>query len=439
MRAHVVGGFVRDMILGKRNLDVDVVIEGDGVAFADAVAPALGARVRAHRRFGTAVLILPDGRHIDVASARTEYYARPGALPTVERSSLRQDLQRRDFSVNAMAACIDPECFGAIADPFGGLKDLASERVRVLHTLSFVEDPTRVFRAVRFESRYRFRMDPTTEDLARSAVEMGLLEEVSGARLREELLAILAEEPASRAIERLADLGALCAVAPSGVAEGDALSAFKATEGAIAPVSKALGRKLDRQLVLAAPLATGASRAATERWLRRMRLGKRVAAVLLPLAEHGPAVARSLGDRRGMRDSRLYGLLKGMPAEALPYLYGTGGPTARERVVHYAHELAHVRAAVTGDDLLSLGYEPSAHFSDVLRSALADRLDGRAVGRQAELANLERLAAKAKLPKGPGRPRERGAKPKASSKGWPGPSRAAAPGKRPTRRDAGRP
>ncbi len=404
LRAHVVGGFVRDMLLSKRNLDIDVVVEGDGVDFADHVAPILDARVRAHRRFGTAVLILPDGRHIDIASARTEYYARPGALPTVERSSLRQDLQRRDFSVNAMAACIDPECFGAIADPFGGLKDLSAERVRVLHTLSFVEDPTRVFRAVRFESRYRFHMDPTTEGLARSAVEMGLLEEVSGARLREEVLAILAEKPASRAVERLEDLGALEAVVASGVAPADALAAFQATETSLPKIEEALGRTLARELALLPALAFGAPRGPTERWLRRLRLGRRIAAVLLPLSEHGPAVKRALADRRGMRDSRLYTLLIGMPAEALPYLYATGGKTARERVLHFARDLAGVKAAVSGNDLVASGYEPSSRFSEVLRAALADRLDGRvAPGRDTELANLERLAAKAGLPKGPAR------------------------------------
>ncbi|MDP2233614.1 MAG: CBS domain-containing protein, partial [Actinomycetota bacterium] len=162
LAAHVVGGFVRDMLLGRRNLDMDVVVEGDGVAFAEKAASLLGGRVKVHRRFGTAVLVLSRTLHVDITSARTEYYTRPGALPTVERSSLRQDLFRRDFTVNAMAACINPECFGAIADPFGGLRDLERATLRVLHSLSFVEDPTRVLRAARFERRYGFAMDAAT-------------------------------------------------------------------------------------------------------------------------------------------------------------------------------------------------------------------------------------------------------------------------------------
>jgi len=399
-RAHVVGGFVRDMVLGRDNLDLDIVVEGDGVAFAEQAAGALDARVRVHRRFGTAVLVLPGGRHVDVASARTEYYARPAALPTVERSSLRQDLGRRDFSINAMAACIDPDCFGAIADPFGGLKDLEAGTVRVLHTLSFVEDPTRVYRAARFESRYSFAMDASTEQLARGAVAMGLLEEVSGARLREELLAILAEDPATPAVERLVELGALVAVLPVGVTSDDALASFAATETALPRLHDDLGRHLAFDLALMSALAVGASRGAVERWLRRLRLGRRFAAVLAPIAERGPATVRALSDGRGMRDSRLHALLSGFPAEALPVLWGTSGDLGRQRIEHYAAELSHVRPAVSGDELVALGYRPSARFAAVLARALADRLDGRAVGSEAELANLARLAAKAKLDKG---------------------------------------
>lgn len=322
-RAHVVGGFVRDMLLGRDNLDLDVVVEGDGVAFAERAAETLGARVRVHRRFGTAVLVLPGGRHIDVASARTEYYARPAALPTVERSSLRQDLGRRDFSINAMAACIDPDCFGAIADPFGGLKDLDAGRVRVLHTLSFVEDPTRVYRAARFEARYGFTMDQSTEDLARGTVGMGLLEEVSGARLREELLAILAEEPATPAIRRLVELGALGAVLPAGPDPDVALESFLRTEEALPRIDAAVGRRLAREVTLLPALASGGPRPAVDRWMRRLRLGRRFAAVLIPLAERGPAAVRALSDRRGMRDSRLYALLSDFPREALPVLWGS--------------------------------------------------------------------------------------------------------------------
>lgn len=401
VRVYAVGGFVRDMLIGRANLDVDVVVEGDGVAFAEAAGRKLGCRVRAHRRFGTAVLILSRDLHVDVASARTEYYARPGALPTVERSSLRQDLLRRDFTINAMAACVNTECFGAVADPFGGYRDLRRGIVRVLHTLSFVEDPTRVLRAARFEERCGFRMDEHTEALAREAVRMGMLDEVSGARLREELVDLIDEQPAGPAFARLAELGALPALLPDDVSPRGAIEALLAAEDGLAALADALPDAPRRRTTLLAALGGAASPREVEKWLRRLRLGREHAPAIRAASERGPAVMRRLRDRRGMRDSRLNALLAPLPPETLVWLWAADDGTARERVERYARELSHVRAEVSGDDLVGMGLEPSATFSDILAQALADRLDGRAVGRAAELDNLRRLAARAGLnPKG---------------------------------------
>ena len=256
-----------------------------------------------------------------MTSARTEYYTRPGALPTVERSSLRQDLFRRDFTINAMAACINPECFGAIADPFGGLRDLERGVVRVLHTLSFVEDPTRVLRAARFERRYGFAMDPATEDLARRAVEMGMLDEVSGARIREELLDILDEESSAAIFERLDDLGALCLLLPADVAATDALGHLAAAESSYRHLCSTFERQPRRRVTLVASLALTATPEAAERWLRHIRLGREYAETVLDIARRGPTVLRALDDRRELQPSRLYHLLQPLTAEALVVLW----------------------------------------------------------------------------------------------------------------------
>lgn len=397
LRAHVVGGFVRDMLIGRRNLDIDVVVEGDGVGFAEAAAEVLGGRVKIHRRFGTAVLVLSRELHIDVTSARTEYYARPGALPTVERSSLRQDLFRRDFSVNAMAVCIDPDCFGALADPFGGLRDLESGVIRVLHSMSFVEDPTRVLRSARFASRYGFSLDPTTEELARQAVRLGMLDEVSGARIREETLDLIDEDPATPAFKRLAKLDALPQVLPEERDGEEFVRDFSATERAYKRLAPLAARTPRRRVTLVTPFVAGIGRVAAERWLRRMRFGREYVEPSLAVADHGTRLARALKDRRGMRDSRLHAMLTTLPTEATIFLWATGDRLVRERVERYLRELSHVRAAVTGSDLIALGYEPSPAFSAILAQALADRLDGRAVGREQELANLRRLATRAGL------------------------------------------
>ncbi len=402
LRAHAVGGFVRDMLLGRRNLDIDVVVEGDGVEFAQEAARVLGGRVKVHHRFGTAVLVLSPALHLDITSARTEYYTRPGALPTVERSSLRQDLFRRDFTVNAMAACVNPECFGQIADPFGGLRDLERGTLRVLHSLSFIEDPTRVLRAARFERRFGFAMDGATEEAAHRAVEMGIIDEVSGARIREEMLDIIDEDAPSVVFERLAELGVLDVALPEGVTPAAAVEALFATERAYRTLADAFDRPPRRRVALVAALLAGCGRPAAERWLKRMRFGREYGEPALALAERSGLLGRRLRDRRRMRDSRLYRLLEPVPAEALVYLWGAGDALTRERVERFVRVLARVRPAVSGEDLIALGLEPSAAFSAILAQALDARLDGLVIGRDAELAHLRKLASRAGL--GPGRP-----------------------------------
>ena len=190
---YLVGGTVRDILLGEQSFDVDIAVEGDAIALARRIARELGGRTREHEKFGTAVVVYGDGQRVDVVTARTEFYDAPAALPAVEHASIREDLYRRDFTVNAMAASLKAEDFGRLVDPFGGRGDLAAETVRVLHNLSFIEDPTRIFRAIRYENRYGFRMDEHTARLARSCVEMGLVGDLSSARLRDELTALLEE------------------------------------------------------------------------------------------------------------------------------------------------------------------------------------------------------------------------------------------------------
>lgn len=397
VRAHVVGGFVRDMVLGRENLDIDVVVEGDGIAYAEAAAAALGARIKVHRRFGTAVIVVSRGFHIDVATSRSEYYTKPGALPTVERSTLRQDLFRRDFTVNAMAACLEPSCFGAIADPFGGLRDIDHGVVRVLHGLSFIDDPTRLIRAARFEVRYGFSMDASTLHQARRAVEMGVMAEVSGARLREELYDLIDESRPVAVLERLADLGVLPAILPFDVASRDALLAVRAAEEALVRVGPVLQPRPDIRSTMIAAIASTTTRDLAEKWLRHLRVGREDAAAAQSLAQRMAGVRRALSDRRGMRDSRLYRILESLPSEAVAVIWGAGDALVRERVERYAKLLKRAKPAVNGSDLIALGATPGESFSAILAQARDDLLDGRAIGRDAELANLRRLALRAGL------------------------------------------
>ena len=397
IRAFVVGGFVRDMLLLRRNLDIDVVVEGDGIAFANRIADAFGGHVRAHTRFGTAVMVLDRGLRVDVTTARAEYYTRPGALPTVERSSLRRDLLRRDFTINAMAAEIDPAEFGRIADPFGGLADLQNGLVRVLHPLSFVEDSTRVLRAARFEQRFGFSMEGATAGLAAQAVAMGLLQEISGARVREELLAILEEDDPAAPLARLAEFGALAGLLPHGVDGAEALTDLRAVIGSLEEIPHQAGRPPRRITALLVALAGRGAVGPVERWVERLRVGRDGSYAARETSRRAGALRRALDRPTAMRDSRLYALLAGLAPETVVYARATGSDLVRERVDRFCGTLSHVRLDVDGDDLVALGAEPSPAFSDILSRIRARRLDGVVVGRTAELDELRRLARRAGL------------------------------------------
>jgi tRNA nucleotidyltransferase (CCA-adding enzyme) len=208
---YLVGGAVRDVLLGEQSLDLDLMVEGDALAFAEALAAELGVAYHPHEKFQTAVVkgtgAEGDDIRIDVATARTEVYGAPGALPEVERSTLRHDMARRDFTINAMATSLRAEDLGATFDFFGGYPDLQRKTVRVLHNLSFVEDPTRLLRAVRYEARLGFEMDRHTLSLARGCIDMRLVGDLASARLRDELIDLLCEPQVLAALARMEEIG----------------------------------------------------------------------------------------------------------------------------------------------------------------------------------------------------------------------------------------
>ena len=213
--AYVVGGFVRDLFLYRHNEDIDIVIEGNGIDFAKEFAKRLNVRFNAHAKFGTAVIIFPDGFKIDVASARMEYYQFPAALPTVEMSSIKLDLFRRDFTINTLAIFLNPKKFGKLIDFFGGQRDIKEKSIRVLHNLSFVEDPTRVFRAIRFEQRFDFKIGRLTSGLVENAVRMDFFKQLSGKRVFTELCLILKEDNPTPAMIRMHEYDLLKVIDPS--------------------------------------------------------------------------------------------------------------------------------------------------------------------------------------------------------------------------------
>jgi tRNA nucleotidyltransferase (CCA-adding enzyme) len=225
---YIVGGFVRDLLLDIPSQDFDLVVEGDAIALAESIKAEYGGRITSHNRFGTAKWFLDKDQltilgstqkfqeslpeTLDFITARTEFYTHPSALPTVERGSIKLDLHRRDFTINTLALRLDGHHFGELYDYWGGLTDLKNKIVKVLHSLSFVDDPTRIMRAVRYEQRYDFNLDQRTEELLLEAKE--LLRRVSGDRIRHELDSIFDEENAAEMMDRLDKLTILKAIHP---------------------------------------------------------------------------------------------------------------------------------------------------------------------------------------------------------------------------------
>ena len=368
--AWLVGGAVRDLMLGAGNVDLDVAIEGDARAAAREVAQRLGGEAVEHERFGTATVHAGD-LVVDMASTRRETYARPGALPDVEPADLEEDLARRDFTVNAMAASLPG---GELVDPHGGSGDLEAGVIRVLHPGSFIDDPTRLLRAVRYEARLGFRMDPETERLAREAVGADALSSVSGGRIRDELLDLLAEIGAvgPSAIERMSELGLDRALSP---ALGDAKPEDVAAAVAAAPQVGAQAQFAG----LAAMVAPDPDALAA--FVERLSLRAEDRDAVLHAARKGPQLVRSLA--ADLPDSALHALLHCELPETFALALAQGAP--EEQVTRYLEQLGGTRLEITGDDLRAAGIPESPAIGRALEETLRRKLDGEVSGRDAEL------------------------------------------------------
>ena len=380
---YLVGGTVRDILLGEPNFDVDIAVEGDAIELARSLAEVIGGRVRAHRKFGTAVVLYGEDERVDVVTARTEFYDAPAALPSVEHATIREDLFRRDFTINAMAASLKGEEFGRLVDPFGGRRDLEAKRIRVLHNLSFIDDPTRIFRAIRYESRYGFRMDDHTQRLARGTIEMGLVGDLSSARLRDELIALLEEGDAGASILRLAELGAGTAIHPHLAADKEAVSLLERLKelnehyGTGIPAWRlaftALARKLPPDEVYA--------------WLRRLKMQRRDLERIAAAVTVGPRLVERL-----RADSI-------EPAEVVAAAdpYAPDAPLFalaledHPELDDYFRRLRNVQLEVSGSDLAELGLGESPEVGEILAELRRRKLNGQLDGRESELAAAREL------------------------------------------------
>ncbi|HYM37148.1 MAG TPA: CBS domain-containing protein [Nitrospiraceae bacterium] len=378
VQAYVVGGIVRDLLLGIGNLDLDLVIEGDGIVFARELAKQVGGHVKAHERFGTAIVIMPDGVKLDVATARTEYYEYPTALPTVEQGSIKKDLYRRDFTINTLAVSLNGRRFGELIDFYGGQRDLKDRTIRVLHSLSFVEDPTRVFRAIRFEQRFGFHLGKETLALIKGAVKMDLFHRLSGHRLLNELMLVFADQEPRRAVTRMAELGLLRFI-------HQALKWSPRLDGLLKAVEDAvrwyrllyLERKLDAWLVYFMALMEVLPSRAVGETVKRLGMPARDAERIKAGHVVANAVLRRLARRSPPKPSETYHALSGLADETLLLLMAKARPDSVKRQVSvYLTAYQRTKPSLTGTDLKALGLKPGPQFKRILGRLLDARLDG---------------------------------------------------------------
>ena len=385
-----VGGLVRDLLLGRvdARTDLDLVVEGRAAAVAQAAARELGGKTVEHPAFLTATVILPDGRRIDFATARREAYRAAGALPVVERTSLEEDLGRRDFSLNALAIRLDGAERGRLVDTTGGLADLRARRIRVLHPLSFVEDPTRILRAARFAARLGCRIDPTTRRLAAQAARLDVYRALSGDRLRTELELLLAEPRSVAALREAGRLGAwrlLGAPAPMGREASRRLTA------ALAPRALA-GLAPDTPVGLCL-LALTEGTPAIEAWMDRLSLAPARRESIRGARRDAPRLIASLADVREW--SAAYGILSGMPELTLAWTRALAGPSvARRQVDRHLRSGRRIRPLATGDDVAALGVPPGPEIGAILRGLRAAQADGHVRSRTGALRWLQGSVAR---------------------------------------------
>ncbi|HWP95803.1 MAG TPA: CBS domain-containing protein [Syntrophomonadaceae bacterium] len=394
---YCVGGFIRDLLLRVPNFDVDLVVDGEGETLTRALAEHLGGKERVHERFHTGVVILPDGSKIDIATARTEYYEFPAALPNVEKSSMRDDLYRRDFTINTMAVCLHPDCFGDLIDYFGGRQDLEKGLVRILYNFSFVEDPTRILRAIRFEQRYRFQIEPDTLRFAQDAIERRLLGKLSYKRILQEIILILGEKDPVPSLDRMQEIGVWKYILP----EVRPQTIDRTTLRRIPIVSvwweeRYLQMNLKTWLVFIQVILSQLNEEDLQAVMERYRLSSH-AQKCLRESRQVEGVLAALAEK-AMKPSRLDELIGDWSPEGIVYLLlsiHTEGTW--DEVVHYLDAKEKARVEINGNDLKKAGVKPGPVFSTILNGLYKAKLDGRVQNRADELAMVQKWLKEANM------------------------------------------
>jgi tRNA nucleotidyltransferase (CCA-adding enzyme) len=372
-KLYLVGGIVRDLLLGKTNLDIDLVVEGDAIALAQRLMDKETGKITIHRQFNTAKLKWQSWS-VDLASARRETYTRPGALPTVQPSSLVDDLFRRDFTINAMAVELNPEGYGRLIDPYSGQKDLVRGILRILHDRSFIDDSTRIWRGLRYEQRLGFQIETDTLRLLKRDIPM--LDTISGDRIRYEIECILQEQFPEKVFKRAEELGVLVKLNPSLKGNGWLAEKFNKARQTSLPSQPPPGLYMT---LLTYCLADKEK----EQLISYLRLAKPLAQTL---RDSGSIKAKlqELADPK-LSPSGIYHLLHGYSQQAITAnLIASDSPVVQKHIQLFLDKLRYIKPILTGDDLIKMGIPQGPRIKELLNLLLDAKLDGKVKTRQDE-------------------------------------------------------
>ena len=363
-RVYIIGGVVRDLLLGYPNFDLDLVVEGDAVKLAQQVAKTSRANLLAYHRFGTAKLRY-ENFTLDLATARKETYAKPGALPTVTPGTLHDDLLRRDFSINAMAIPLASKGYGELVDPHKGKNDLEHRLIRILHNRSFSDDATRILRAVRYEQRLGFRLEAQTAQLLKRDIHM--LDTISGDRIRHELELIFKEKQPEFAIKRLAELGVLPRISP--FLKGDGWIAEKFDR------ARQLNKPTQLPSLYFCLLIYSLRVTEIEQFLARLNIPAKLSQAMhdtLLLKTKLPFI-----DTSPLKPSEIYYLLREYEPAAIQANAIASEPSMAQRYLQlFLTKLRYVRTALNGEELKRLGISAGPEMGKVLQVLHKAKLDG---------------------------------------------------------------
>ena len=390
-KVYVVGGFVRDLILGAKNWDIDLVIEGDGLQYAEGLNKELKGETKLYHQFGTALITLDSGKTIDIVTARREYYEYPAALPKIEQSTIWSDLFRRDFTINCMALQLNQEDFGVLIDYFGGLRDLKEKQIRVLYNLSFIEDPTRIFRAIRFASRFGFEIEVESKNFMLQAVNTQMIQKLSDDRIREEILQIMKEKSICDSLLMLQETKVFNSLHPELKIDKGILDKICRIEGTISEFKELYSGEINQLLIIIMQLLSEFPLKELEVIIKRFTLNKNVEKQIQKALEDRDEIYKLLS-QENLDSYQLYRVLQNISIETLVFYHNDCNHSfIRHYILYYLLKLKHITTLISGKELKEWGIKPGPIYSKVLDEVLSAKVKGYIYSHQEEIDYAQKL------------------------------------------------